>query len=135
MYDNLDNDDTDLVNFSGVAFLSFKTIEDYESYYKLFPKNILHKLLNYIKNIFGCCSEKCKYKKNSKTIDFLHKVLVERSPEPFDIIWENLGLPTLLRKKRKFITYILSILLTLINFSIILSLDKLQVYFFILFLD
>lgn len=128
LYENIENKLCHLKNFSGVVFLTFSRPDECQKYYKFFPHSIWRKLKNYINFILEkLFQNKCKIDYKGKSFKFFNNTLVERAPDPVDVIWQNLGLDSGSRKRRVFSIYAYSILLTGINFGVIISLDYVQV--------
>jgi len=111
--------------FSNVAFVIFNKINDYEEFYSWFPHSLLSYLWFRIKKFFYCC---CKVKAQGKDYKWMSSFLVEKAPEPEDIIWENLNYKNSERYKRTIKTYFYSILLSIVNLGIILGLNYAQVH-------
>jgi len=113
--------------FNGVLFASFKNTSEYEKYFNIFPHSILGAIWAYtnfiLANYLFCCFYSNKKKKEiNKSIKFR----VERSPEPSDIIWENLQYTEWQKFKRVLIVYLISAILIFMSFIIILSINYLQ---------
>ena len=70
---------------------------------------------------FGQGSQRFKFKKNDNTEG---SISIEKAPEPEDIIWENLGISTFEKVKRKLLTYFVTFLLLGISFVAVLRLSQ-----------
>ena len=79
-------------NFANVAFISFSTVSEQETFLKKYKKNFFQKIIFFFKNFkyFFC---KCFLSKESEILDIseIDKFLdISAAPEPDDIIFENL---------------------------------------------
>lgn len=124
--DNL-KDNPDI--FNGVTFISFKDCIEVESYFSEFPHSFIGKIFQQIhyllaNYIFCCFYSEATKRKLAKTTN----LLVERSPEPTDVIWENLQYSENSRFCRKMLVYLISFVLIGISFGIILALNYFQWY-------
>lgn len=129
LYENIDDWSSPLKNFSGVVFITFTKPNERQQYYKYFPHSFYKKAMNYLNQF--CGNIFLKQRNNNfkgKSFNFFNKVLVEKAPDPVDVLWQNLGLDSGSRKRRVFSIYSYSILLTSINFGVIISLDYVQVF-------
>ena len=98
----------------------FNTIYDREKYYKLFPNTWYRNIIYIFKNLFSCC---CKAKARGKTLKWMDSFKVEKAPEPEDVYWENFIYTEKNRIFRKSVTIGITLLLTVLNFGIILALN------------
>jgi len=62
-----------------------------------------------------------------KSFEFYQKILIEKAPDPIDVIWQNLGRDSGSRKRRIFSIFAYSFMLSSVNFGLILLLDFVQV--------
>ena len=109
-----------LDKFAGRMFVTFKTVEDKEKYYRKFPHYFIEKVFYYFKNIksyFSSSNSNTKMKK---------KISVHHANEPEDIIWENIEFRTYQKIIRKLLIYFISFLLLTILFFIALRLTQIQ---------
>lgn len=107
-------------NFAGVAFISFNTLKEQEDFLSQFPSNIFSYFIKWLKNlkyIFCFCCFKKKLKENLDA---------SSSPEPEDVIYENLEYSYIEGSFRTFIVYIISIVLIGICFGIFILINILQ---------
>jgi len=111
-------------HFCNVAFVVFDKIADYEEFYSWFAHTFFTKIWFKLKKIFCSC---CKAQVDRKDYKLLNSFIVEKAPEPEDIIWENLYYTDNERFKRRIKTYFYSFLLTIVNLGIILGLNYAQV--------
>lgn len=114
-------------NFNGVIFATFNYNVEYDQYFDQFPHSFIgmvFKVLHYIfaNWIFCCCYSAEKKRDLSKQL----KLMVERAPEPEDVIWENLQYTMTSKILRNVLVYFLSITLILISFAIVFSLNYFQ---------
>jgi hypothetical protein len=113
--------------FNGLVFASFKNTSDYENYFQIFPHSALGAFWVYTQYVFAnyvfCCL--CSNNKK-KELEKAIKFRVTRSPEPAEVIWENLQYTEGQKFRRLVIVYIISGVLIGMSFSIILSINYLQ---------
>ena len=79
-------------NFANVAFVSFSTVSEQETFLKKYKKNFFQYIIFYLKN-FKYIFCKCFLSKESEILDIseINKFLdISVAPEPDDIIFENL---------------------------------------------
>ena len=113
-------------NFSGVIFVTFKTIEEHENFMKPYPKNLIMSIFINIKNLkyFLCC---CFVNKKKRKNFFLKRnITVVEAPEPEDVIFENLQCSSCERFIRTLFIYIFSLIVISICFVVILFLNYFQ---------
>ena len=66
---------------------------------------------------------------NSPILEYRGRnLIIERAPEPNDILWENIGYTTFFKFKRQLITGIATILVLLVCFALLFSIYYVQVY-------
>ena len=113
--------------FTGVVFASFDDIKEYEEYQSYYPQSLLGVILVYlhyfIANFVLCCCYSNTKKKNLRKQITLR---VEKSPEPTDIIWQNLQYSHTYRNISTVIVYIISFILIGISLAIIYGLNYIQ---------
>lgn len=72
----------------------------------------------------GCCRGSYRFRFVRGGVDY--KVRIQRAPEPEDIIWSNIGVPTSQNIKRKLLTYTITFTILTISFIIVYFLSKAQ---------
>lgn len=102
------------------CFIVFNTISDCEKYYNFFAHTWYRYIIFNFKQIFYCC---CKAKAKGKSLTWMKSFNVERAPEPEDVYWENFIYTDADRNWRRFITLGITILLSTVNFGIVLALN------------
>jgi hypothetical protein len=111
--------------FSGVVFITFETIKDYQAYYDSYPNSWLIKAVKSayysVLNIFCTCC-KPKWQRN----EFRNKIRIDKAPEPLDIIWANLHFTDSERFLRTLWVYLVSCSLILICFGGVIGLAFLK---------
>jgi len=117
---NLQMNQDNFTYWTKSCFVVFNTISDYEKYYSYFPHSWYRYISFKLKIIFSCC---CKAKAKGKSLTWMKSFKVEKAPEPEDVIWENFVYSSNQRICRKIQTLLLTILLTVLNLGVILSLN------------
>jgi len=115
-----------LDNFCGCIFATFNTIKDKSEFYNKYPHFLIEHIFHYIKNTgyYLCC---CLIdKKSMAKYRNRQRMKIHLAPEPEDVIWENMEFTFCQRFKRIIIIYSLTILLIIIAFQIVFTLNKLQ---------
>ena len=115
-------------NFAGGIFVTFNTIKQKEEYYNLYPHYFFEKVILLFKLIKYYLCWWCLNKKTKKF--FLRKkdLKVTLSPEPEDVIWENIEYDTNFRIKRGIFTSFMTLISLLIAFILVLALTYLKEY-------
>lgn len=115
--------------FNGVVFATFKDYQDLNKYLGVFPKSFIGSVFtffHYILANFLCC---CVYSdKKKRMLRRAHSLIVERAPEPEDVLWENLQYSSTSRFFRMILVYFISLILIGIGFGIILGFNYFQLY-------
>jgi len=111
----LEKDSTLNLEKSPYAYITFEREEDAREAIRRLGFNPLIKKLFYILGCYGCFRD-IRFRGNIK-------LLVHRAPEPTDILWENLGTDVKEKKKRRLITFFVSILMIIICFAIIIGIN------------
>ena len=126
--DNLfkNSKDNTLDYFSGCAIICLDSIKEQEHFLEKNSNNFLEYLIISIEYIFcRCCIN--KYKKEKYVL--MGNIGFQRAPEPEDILFENLEYTNSIYKFLRIIfVYFLSIILIVICFSLVTSLNYLQKY-------
>ena len=116
-----------LNNFCGCAFVTFNTIKEKEEFYNKYPHFLIEFIFYYIKKALYYLCYCCTHKINNLKKKYSQKsIKVYLSPEPEDIIWENLEFTIFQRAYRIFFVYFISLILILIAFIIVYELTLIQ---------
>lgn len=102
--------------FTGVCFVSFKTMYAKEIIYQGWKTSVLKKLIGSMTDYIEADSKKINGK----------RVLVENCPEPFDLNWENIGYPWQKKLRSRIIGTIIVIILVAISFGCIFGIKIFQ---------
>ena len=113
-------------NFCGCIFATFNSVKDRQRFYNKYPHYLIEFIIFYLKNIkyYLCC---CLFdkKKISKYLN-RQRIGVYLSPEPEDILWENMEFNFTQRAYRIIMIYSITFVLILTAFIIVSLLNKLQ---------
>ena len=116
-----------LSNFCGCAFVTFNTIKEKQEFYNNYPHFLVEFIFYYFKNLIYYLCYCCTSKNDNLKKKYQRKeIRVFLSPEPEDIIWENLEFTFWQRSYRIFFIYFLSIIMIFIAYQIVYALTKLQ---------
>jgi Cytosolic domain of 10TM putative phosphate transporter len=111
-------------HFTGICFLSFKKMKGCETVLDTWGNSFIGGFVaKYFTFLAKCFTQKSKTIKGSL-------VMVTQAPEPVDIIWENLGTPTITVIKTRIVTTLLSFLLLGLSFGAIVAIKYGQYVFF-----
>ena len=116
-------------NFSGVIFVTFSNIEEQEKFLSPYPKNLIMKILVQIKNLKYFLCYCLVDKKKRKRFLLKRNIIVDKAPEPEDILFENLQYSWIERILRILLIYFISLIIIFICFIIILALNYIQIKF------
>jgi hypothetical protein len=107
---------------SSRAFITFNSQRVCKKVRKFWLISPLKRLWIDLSSVFKC------WKRDNDHFKILkgNYIMIEKAPEPLDIIWENLGVPLSTKIWRRLLTYSMSFILTLIGFFIILLISKTQ---------
>ena len=114
-------------NFSGCAFVCLDNIKEHEQF---LDSNSNKVFIIYLFKLFVYVFCRCCQSKNKKNIEWLKEnIRFERAPEPEDIIFENLEYSkTFTKFLRIFLVYFFSLVLIVICFAIVTTLNYLRKY-------
>ena len=113
--------------FAGCAIICLNNIKDQEQFLEKRSEKIL---IIYLFKLFGYVLCRCCKHKNKRNIEWLKgNIRFDRAPEPEDIIFENLEYANTFKKfVRIFLVYFFSLVLIVICFIIVTSLNYLRKY-------
>ena len=114
-------------NFSGCAFVCLDNIKEHEQFLET---NLNKIFIIYLFKLFVYVFCRCCQSKNKKNIEWLKEnIRFERAPEPEDIIFENLEYSkTFTKFVRIFLVYFFSLVLIVICFAIVTTLNYVRKY-------
>ena len=105
--------------FTGIAYITFESMRDAERYVKRFSIDGRSWFLR-------GCKYKMKYTGPSGTEESEKRLRIDRSPEPEEVLWENLKFPFRVQLSRKFYTALLVLVVLGVTFGVMFGIKYMK---------
>ncbi len=115
---SFNKEETNMQLFTGYVFATFKDIDEYENYTKLFPSTFFDTILLKLNYYFCFC---CHNEKKRAWMRQALEMNVQKAHEPNDIKWENLYISPSNRFWRTIIIYLTTILILAVSFGVLVG--------------